>query len=76
LSATPIGILSKARDIALAEGMKYVYVGNVPGLEAQNTYCPKCHELIIERKGFTVLQRNLVKGSCKKCGEKIPGVWE
>jgi len=76
LSATPIGVLSKAREIAIAEGIKYVYVGNVPGLEAQNTYCPKCHELIIERRGFTVLQKNLVKGGCKKCGEKIPGVWE
>ena len=76
LSATPIGILTKAREIALAEGIKYVYIGNVPGLEAQNTWCPKCRDLLIERRGFTVLQENLVKGCCTKCGEKIPGVWE
>jgi len=76
LSSTPIGVLTQAREIALASGMKYVYIGNVPGLDAQNTYCPKCHELVVERKGFTITQNNLVNGKCKKCGEKIPGVWE
>ncbi len=76
LSATPIAILVKAREIAIAEGIKYVYIGNVPGLDAQNTWCPKCHDLVIERRGFSVLQRNLIKGCCTKCGEKIPGVWE
>jgi len=75
LPATPIGVLTQARDIALAAGIKYVYIGNVPGLDAQNTFCPKCHEVVIERKGFTIVQNNLVKGACKKCGEKIPGVW-
>jgi len=69
-------VLTKARDIAIAEGIKFVYVGNVPGLDAQNTYCPKCHELVIERRGYSVLQKNLAKGSCTKCGEIIPGVWE
>ena len=76
LSSTPIGILSRAREIALSEGIKFVYVGNVPGLESQNTFCPKCHDLIIERRGFSILQNNLAKGCCTKCGEKIPGVWE
>ena len=69
-------MLTKAREIAMAEGIKYVYVGNVPGLDAQNTYCPKCHGLVIERKGYSVLQKNLVKGCCSKCSEKISGVWE
>ena len=76
LSSTPIGVLTQARDIALAAGIKYVYIGNVPGLDAQNTNCPKCKETVVERRGFTVVQNNLVKGACKKCGEKIPGVWE
>jgi pyruvate formate lyase activating enzyme len=76
LSATPIGVLTQARDIALAAGIKYVYIGNVPGLDAENTFCPKCHQIVIERKGYTILQRNLDKGNCKKCGEKIHGVWE
>jgi len=76
LSATPIGILTQARDIALSAGIKYVYIGNVPGLDAQNTICPKCKEMVVERRGYTVTQNNLVKRACKKCGEKIPGVWE
>lgn len=76
LSATPIGILTQARTIALAAGLKYVYIGNVPGLDAENTICPKCRALVVERKGFTILQNNPVKGACNKCGQKIPGVWE
>lgn len=76
LSATPIGILTQAREIAFAAGIKYVYIGNVPGLDAQNTICPKCKETVVERRGFTVVQNNVAKGACKKCGEKIPGVWE
>jgi len=76
LSSTPIGVLTQARDIALAAGIKYVYIGNVPGLDAQNTFCPQCHEVVVERKGYVVTQNNLEKGACKKCGEKIPGVWE
>lgn len=76
LSATPIGILTQAREIALASGIKFVYIGNVPGLDAQNTNCPKCHGMVVERKGFTLIQNRLVKGACPKCGEKIPGVWE
>ncbi|MDP2335390.1 MAG: AmmeMemoRadiSam system radical SAM enzyme [Bacteroidota bacterium] len=75
LSSTPIGVLTQARDVALAAGIKYVYIGNVPGLDAENTYCPKCHEIVIERKGYTIFQKNLEKGACKKCGEKIHGVW-
>ena len=76
LSATPIGVLTMAREIAISEGIKYVYIGNVPGLDAQNTYCPKCHDLVVERHGFSVLQKNLVKGCCSKCGEKLPGIWQ
>lgn len=76
LSATPISVLTQAREIAFAAGIRYVYIGNVPGLDAQNTICPKCRETVVERRGFTVVQNNVVKGSCKKCGEKIPGVWE
>lgn len=76
LSATPIGVLTQACDIALASGMKYVYIGNVPGLDAQNTSCPKCKQVVVERRGFTVVKNDLTKGCCSKCGEKIAGVWE
>lgn len=76
LPPTPVETLTKAREIALTSGIQYVYIGNVPGLDAQNTICPRCRETLIERRGFTVVRNNLAKGTCKKCGEKIPGVWE
>jgi len=76
LSSTPIGVLTKARDIALVSGMKHVYIGNVPGLDAENTICPKCKQVVVERQSFTVLRNDLVNGCCRKCGEKIAGVWE
>jgi pyruvate formate lyase activating enzyme len=60
LSATPVGVLTKAREIAQAEGIKYVYIGNVPGLDAQNTMCPECHDIVVERRGFSVIQKKLV----------------
>jgi len=66
--------LEEARYTALKAGLKFVYIGNVPGHKAQNTYCPKDGELLIEREGYKVLQFNLKNGKCK-CGEKIPGVW-
>jgi len=62
--------------MAMAEGMKFVYVGNVPGTTSINTYCPKCKKVVIERKGFTVLQNNLKDGSCKYCATVIAGVWK
>ena len=76
LQATPVNILIRARDIARQEGLKYVYVGNVPGLNTQNTICPKCEKVVVERRGFSILQNNIENGTCKNCGEKIPGRWE
>jgi pyruvate formate lyase activating enzyme len=76
LPVTPVGVLVEAREIALAAGIKYVYIGNVAGLDSENTYCPKCHEIIVERMGYSILQKNIEMGNCKKCGEKISGVWE
>jgi pyruvate formate lyase activating enzyme len=76
LPQTPVSTLEKARQIALDAGMKYVYIGNVPGHSAENTYCPKCKKLLVERKGFTITQNNIVNSSCKFCQEKIPGVWK
>jgi len=75
LPLTPVSILEQARDIALNVGMRYVYVGNVPGHPAENTYCHQCKKLIIERKGFSILANHLVKGKCKFCGQNVPGVW-
>lgn len=75
LPPTPVNVLKSARDTALSEGLKYVYIGNVPGQEGDDTMCPKCHSLVIERRGFAVVQNNLKNGRCSFCGESIPGVW-
>jgi pyruvate formate lyase activating enzyme len=75
LPETPVATLEKARQIAFSEGIRYAYIGNVPGHEGENTYCPKCKKMIIERKGFTVLKNNIVNSKCSFCQEKIDGVW-
>jgi pyruvate formate lyase activating enzyme len=75
LPPTPVETLDRARDIALEEGIRFAYVGNVPGHLGNNTYCPSCGELLIERQGFTVTAYNLKGGACAFCAETIPGVW-
>jgi len=75
LPSTPASVLQKARAIALEAGMKYVYVGNIPGTDMENTYCPKCHKLLIERKGFRIVQNLLKSGRCPACGTMIDGIW-
>jgi pyruvate formate lyase activating enzyme len=75
LPPTPVETLERAKAIADAEGLQYVYIGNVPGHPAENTYCPKCRRLLIERAGFTITQMHLRKGRCEYCQHAIPGVW-
>lgn len=75
LPPTPIETLEKARETALEEGMRFVYVGNVPGHPGDNTYCPRCSKPIIARKGFAVTEYHLRGNSCAYCGAAIPGVW-
>ncbi|MHC5076181.1 MAG: AmmeMemoRadiSam system radical SAM enzyme [Planctomycetota bacterium] len=76
LPATPSSTLDRARQIAMAEGLYYVYIGNIRSKEGQNTYCPNCKKLLIERSGYTILQNNLKKGECPGCGQEIYGVWK
>jgi pyruvate formate lyase activating enzyme len=76
LNPTPVQALEKARKIALDCGLKYVYIGNVVGNPAENTYCPKCGKIVIERRGYFVVQDNIVDGKCKFCGYEIKGVWK
>ncbi|MFA6170372.1 MAG: AmmeMemoRadiSam system radical SAM enzyme [Candidatus Margulisiibacteriota bacterium] len=76
LPPTPETTLRRARDIGLAAGLKYVYTGNLPIAEAEDTFCPQCKEPLITRSGFSVLS-NLIDGetACPKCGRPIAGVW-
>ncbi len=75
LPATDIETLKKAYNIAKVEGLKFVYIGNVPGTQYENTYCPKCGKLLVGRYGYTVTEINIIDGKCKFCGEKITGIW-
>ncbi|MDI6758170.1 MAG: AmmeMemoRadiSam system radical SAM enzyme [Candidatus Omnitrophota bacterium] len=75
LSPTPVSILERARQLAMKSGLKYVYIGNVIGHLGENTYCPKCSKLLIERKGYFVLVNNIEDGRCPFCQEVIAGVW-
>ncbi len=72
---TPIETLEKAREIALEEGLKYVYIGNVPGHEYNSTYCPQCGNTLIKRVHFNVLENNIEGGTCPFCGHCLPGIW-
>ncbi len=67
--------LKRAYEIGKREGLRYVYMGNVWGAEEENTYCPSCGELLIERSGYSVRIKGLEKGRCRSCGEEIEGVW-
>jgi pyruvate formate lyase activating enzyme len=79
LPPTPVSTLRRARDVGLKAGLHYVYVGNVALDEvpdSQNTYCPGCGKLLVERRGFFVTRNDIVHGACKYCGRTIAGVWE
>ncbi len=75
LQPTPPATLEKARDLALKKGLHFPYVGNLPDHPGNNTYCPKCKKVVIQRSGFFVVEMNLDKGRCKFCQQPIPGVW-
>jgi len=66
--------LLEAYDIAAGAGLRYVYLGNVPHGDYENTYCPECGELLIERHGFTAQIHGLDDTRCEACGEEIPVV--
>ena len=73
---TPISKLEQARQIGIDEGLRYVYVGNVPGHPAENTYCPRCGALLIERMNYQILKYNLKENRCGSCGHAIVGHFE
>jgi pyruvate formate lyase activating enzyme len=75
LPPTPIRTLEVAKQIGDAEGLNYVYIGNVPGHPAENTICPKCGTVVINRTGYTIHEKNLAEGRCKKCSFEIAGIW-
>lgn len=76
---TSAEILQRAADIGQEAGLRYVYAGNLPGRVGtlENTYCPKCNHLLVQRSGYFVNANRITEvGTCPNCGEKIAGVWQ
>ena len=76
--ATSNNSLQTAAEIGQEAGLNYVYAGNIPGKvgSLENTYCPHCQTLLINRQGFMVRDYHITaKGTCPKCGGKIAGRW-
>ncbi|MCD6237534.1 MAG: AmmeMemoRadiSam system radical SAM enzyme, partial [Thermoplasmata archaeon] len=73
---TPLETLKKAYDTARKKGLQYVYLGNVSPGDYDNTYCPKCGVLLIERYGFSSEIRNLKEGKCTVCGVRMPVIMD
>jgi pyruvate formate lyase activating enzyme len=75
LPPTPVSTLEKARETAMARGIRFAYVGNVPGHPGNHTYCPKCGKIVIKRGAFFAEEIHLKGGKCSYCARPIPGVW-
>ncbi|MCW3807498.1 AmmeMemoRadiSam system radical SAM enzyme [Plebeiibacterium marinum] len=76
LQTTSIEKMEKAFDIAKQTGIKYVYLGNVRHTSAENTYCPACHQLLIERNGYATRVSGMIGSKCTKCSNEIYGVFD
>ena len=74
---TPHSSLLSAYDIGKKEGLKYIYIGNVPDIKHSSTFCPKCKRLLVERSNYETDIKDLDRksGKCKKCGEEIYGTF-
>jgi len=72
---TPVSTLEQAWDLARKAGLKYVYIGNVPGHAGEDTRCHSCGKTVIARRGYRVGETHLKDGKCAHCGAAIPGIW-
>jgi pyruvate formate lyase activating enzyme len=75
LPPTPVSTLERCRDIALEQGVRYAYIGNVPGHKGENTFCPNCGKVLIERYAYSIQTLNISGGKCRFCGRIQPGIW-
>ena len=73
--ATPPSSIQRAREIGLAEGLRYVYCGNVPGNEGENTYCHHCKKILIRRWRYEIRENRIDDSKCAICGTSIDGIW-
>ncbi|MBS3905876.1 MAG: AmmeMemoRadiSam system radical SAM enzyme [Syntrophaceae bacterium] len=75
LSPTPVSTLETAYEIAKRNGLRYVYIGNVPGHIRNSTNCPSCNRRIIHRSHFDIVEMSVVNGKCKFCNLSVAGKW-
>ncbi len=71
---TPARTLLLAREVGMQEGLKYVYAGNAPGKGGENTICPACLNVVVQRRGYSILKYRIKDGKCECCGAEIAGV--
>jgi pyruvate formate lyase activating enzyme len=71
--STPVETLKRARQLGLAEGLKYVYTGNLPGDDGESTRCPSCQEVVIERYGYRIANIAVEDSRCRYCSGPIAG---
>lgn len=75
LPPTPYSTLKRGLEASRAEGLRYVYVGNIPSEGGEDTVCPGCGKTVISRRGFSVEKNTLKDGACPGCKRAIPGLW-
>lgn len=74
---TPLDTLKRAYEIGQKSGLRFVYAGNIIEESLENTYCPKCKALLIERQGYNVkIKESFRNGRCLKCNTDIKGIWQ
>jgi len=72
---TSAAVIQRARQIGREAGLKYVYTGNIPGAEGENTHCYQCGQLLIGRYGFYIKTLNLKDNACPQCGTLLEGIF-
>jgi pyruvate formate lyase activating enzyme len=75
LAPTPTQTLERAWNTARSAGLRFVYLGNIPGHPGENTSCPGCGKTVLRRMGFEVVENRVASGRCSFCGRALPGVW-
>ncbi len=72
--STPLKSLNRAERIGKTAGLRYVYLGNVPGSEAESTFCPQCGRMLIKRLGYRIIANHIKDSQCPDCSTHIAGV--
>ena len=67
--------MERCREVAMGEGVRFAYIGNVPGHKAEHTYCHHCGEMVIRRYGYTIDSLMKRPGQCRSCKNDVPGIW-